>query len=211
MRCLFVPLTLLLVACSVRPVADPPETNKSTVDLYRSFDGRSYIPCWVGSADDRYQCGEPLYARPYHPELETGFPSAADYWVDCSNQDYVCVMNLAHVLAAPRGRIAPGDRFDKNGASLVVEACYSRNTEQECSLALISSRVGAECGATELDTFSVKFFYTPSRGITEILSMRDGADFGTLIPSESWSLIDDQGFLTQRWTLPKVGEESLCD
>lgn len=203
---------LALLACS--PAKDvPKESENSSSDIYRSFDGRSFIPCFI--RDGAAGCGERLFHRPVSATLDTGMLSDESYWYDCGDPNFACVGNSAYLMAVPRKEgLRAGQVFKVRGSELVVRRCFPNVgiVEDECGTALISSRCVDSCGCHKdyLPTFGVFFYYSERVGVSAFMMVARMEDLTTALPERSWGLMADAGFLKADFNLPPMIKRDPC-
>lgn len=201
----------LLAACAHtagEAPSSPGEREWLEVDLYRAINGESYIPC--RGREVLSECGEDLYARPYSEEYDLlTIPSPEGEWASCSTGEVDCILNLAYVMAVPKGDLRAGLTYKLHGAELTVEACFEALQSEfptPCEVALISTHCVEDCDClvgSRKDS-GVLFYYTRKLGITAFFTTQNIKEMREIRPAYSWTLIADEGFLKKALSLPRA-------
>lgn len=208
-------LAFALVACS-RPASPDTQTiSDSSVDVYRTLDGTSFIPC--SRSGDAGRCGERLFRRPLDSsEYETGIPSDESFWYDCNDAEFSCVSNPLYLLAVPRKGLAEGLVYSTRGFKLTVIHCFSESplwSEQDrCDTALISARCeeACKCLTEQFPDAGVLFYYSKSIGVSSFMLTMSINQMSSARPGRSWTLIADKGFLVRDFKLQPAGSRRPC-
>jgi hypothetical protein len=220
LRCLHlvvsIAFAIALIACSRQESADVQQTSKLEVDVYRTFDGTSFIPC--SRTGDAGRCGERFYRRPLDPEseYETGMPGDEDFWYDCSDAEFSCVSNPLYLMAVPKSGLTQGLVYLTRGFELTVVLCSSESPrwqdQDRCDTALISARCTESCTCLteKAPRAGVLFYYSKSIGISAFMLTPSIEQMSSADPSRSWSLITDKGFLVDDFKLQPAGASRPC-
>lgn len=204
-------LLLALLGCSPASV-DQEKSAQVRSDIYRSIDGRSFIPCYT--RDGQAECGERLFRRPVSDSFETGIPAEESDWYDCGDQDFACVANPGYLMAVPKnGELKVGQVFKVRGSELVVRQCFPffLDMDATCDTALISSRCADSCGCFDgFFEFEVVFYYSKSVGISAFFLVPQSKDLAAARVDRSWALIAESGFLKADFHLAPMNNRDPC-
>jgi hypothetical protein len=193
---------MILWGCIGDPAPAQTQLAAPKVDMYKRGDGRETISCRIGSPGD---CG----SRELGPEL---------LYSDCSDEQFLCLMSTADVLAVPKAGLKPGQEYSVFGAKLAVERCFG--DQATCEVAVISSR----CADAEICTCrsslkgrTTRFYYSRELGVTAFYTVAgdarvgmDAAMLADALPLLTYVLVAEKGFLNAPLSLRRASIKAGC-